>query len=84
MSFYFHFTISLEKQPRKIKICQVTFSRKKKKLEKPTTKLRLYQIISLQLFGIYAMWRECNNKVQNHIRDVLKVDFSLKNVQQPG
>ena len=40
MGFYFHLAISLEKQLRKIKICQVTFSRKKKKLEKPTNKLR--------------------------------------------
>ena len=56
MGFYFHLAISLERQLRKIKICQVTFSRKKKKLEKPTNKLR----------------------------HVLKVDFSLKNVQQPG
>ena len=32
------FAISLEKQLRKIKICQVTFSREKKKLEKPTNK----------------------------------------------
>ena len=40
MGFYFYLVISLEKHLRKIKICQVTFSRKKKKLEKPTNKLR--------------------------------------------
>ena len=39
MGFYFHFAISLEKQFRKIKICQVTFSRKKKKLENLQTSL---------------------------------------------